>query len=49
MKRQNIKSMVIASALLFTVGITLAAEDLSTLKTPNGIAFFEIAGLKETP
>ncbi|MGH8531372.1 MAG: cytochrome P460 family protein [Gammaproteobacteria bacterium] len=41
MKRQHIASMVIVSASIFVVGITLAAQDRFTLKSPNGIAFSE--------
>ncbi len=41
MKRQLIAAMVVVSASIFVVGITLAAPDRFTLKSPNGIAFSE--------
>jgi hypothetical protein len=44
MKHQNIASMVIASALIFVVGITLAADDKYQLKVPGGLAFSEFRG-----
>lgn len=44
MKRQHIASMVIASASIFVVGITLAAQDRYTLKSPSGISFSEFKG-----
>ena len=44
MKRRYIASMMIASASLFVVGITPAAQDRFTLKSPNGIAFSEFKG-----
>jgi Cytochrome P460 len=44
MKRQHIASMVIASASIFVVGITLAAQDKYTLKSPSGISFSEFKG-----
>ena len=46
MKRQLIAAMVVVSASLFVVGITLAAQDRFTLKAPNGIAFSEFEGDK---
>ncbi|MGH8654245.1 MAG: cytochrome P460 family protein [Gammaproteobacteria bacterium] len=36
--------MVIVSASLFVVGITLAAQDRYTLKSPSGIAYSEFKG-----
>jgi hypothetical protein len=36
--------MVIASALIFVVGITLAADDKYQLKVPGGLAFSEFRG-----
>jgi hypothetical protein len=44
MKRQLIAAMVVVSASLFVVGITLGAQDRFTLKAPNGIAFSEFKG-----
>jgi hypothetical protein len=40
-KRQRIASIVIASASIFVVGITLAAQDKYTLKSPSAISFSE--------
>ena len=39
MKRRYIASMMIASASIFVVGITPAAQDRFTLKSPNGMRF----------
>ena len=47
MKRQHIASMVIFSASIFVVGITLAAQDKNTLKSPSGIAFSEFNGYEQ--
>jgi hypothetical protein len=44
MKRQLIASLLIISASMLVVSITLAAQDRFTLKTPNGIAFSEFKG-----
>jgi hypothetical protein len=44
MKRQLIAAMVVVSASLFVVGITLAAQDRFDLKAPNGISFSEFKG-----
>ena len=44
MKRQHIASMVIVSASIFVAGITLAAQDRYTLKSPSGISFSEFKG-----
>lgn len=43
MKRPHIVSLVIVSASIFVVGITLA-QDRFTLKSPGGIAFSEFKG-----
>ena len=44
MKRQLIASMVIASASILVVGVTLAAQDKYALKSPSGIAFSDFKG-----
>ena len=44
MKRQHIASIVIVSTSIFVVGITLAAQDRYTLKSPNGISYSEFKG-----
>ena len=44
MKRQHIASMVIVSASIFVVGVSLAAQDRYTLKSPNGISYSEFKG-----
>ena len=44
MKRQHIALLVIASASILVVGITLAAQDRYTLKSPSGISFSEFKG-----
>jgi Cytochrome P460 len=44
MKRRYIASMMVISASIFVVGITPAAQDRFTLKSPNGIAFSEFKG-----
>ena len=41
MKRQHIALLVIASASILVVGITLAAQDRYTLKSSSGISFSE--------
>ena len=46
MKRQHIALLVIASASILVVGITLAAQDRYTLKSPSGIVVFGIQGLR---
>ncbi len=47
MKRQRIASMLIVSASIFVVGITLAAQDRYTLQVPNGLAFSEFRGYEK--
>jgi hypothetical protein len=47
MKRQHIASMLIVSASIFVVGITLAAQDRYTLQVPNGLAFSEFRGYEK--
>ena len=47
MKRQHIATMVIVSASIFVVGITLAAQDRYTLQVPNGLAFSEFRGYEK--
>ena len=44
MKRQHIALLVIASASILVVGITLAAQDRYTLKSPSGMSFSEFKG-----
>ena len=44
MQRQYIASIVIASASIFVVGVSLAAQDRYTLKSPNGISYSEFKG-----
>ncbi len=44
MKCQLIPSIMIASASIFVAGITLAAQDRYTLKSPSGIAYSEFKG-----
>lgn len=44
MKNRHIASIVIASASLFVVGITVAAQDRFALKAPNGIGLSEFKG-----
>ena len=47
MKRRHITSMVIASASIFVVGVTLAAQDKYTVQVPNGLAFSEFRGYED--
>ena len=47
MKRQRIASMLIVSASISVVGITLAAQDRFTLQVPNGLAFSEFRGYEK--
>src|SRR6202795_1396134 len=44
MKRRHIASIVLVSASVFVVGITLAAQDKYTLQVPNGLAFSDFRG-----
>ena len=44
MKIQNIASMSLAAASVFIVGVTFAAQDKYTLKSPSGISFSEFKG-----
>lgn len=44
MKRQHVASVLAVSAFIGLVGMTLAAQDRFTLKSPNGIAFSEFKG-----
>jgi len=46
MKRQHIPLLVIASASILVVGITLAAQDRYTLKSPKRYLVFGIQGLR---
>ena len=41
MKRQLIASLIVLAPITFVVSMTLVAQDRSTLKTANGIAFLE--------
>ena len=47
MKRQHIASTVIASASIFVVGVTLAAQDKYTVQVPGGLAFSEFRGYED--
>jgi Cytochrome P460 len=47
MKRQHIASMLVVSASIFGVGITLAAQDKYTVKVPGGLAFSEFRGYED--
>ncbi len=47
MKRQHTALMVIASASIFVVGITLAAQDKYTVQVPGGLAFSEFRGYED--
>jgi Cytochrome P460 len=47
MKRQHVASMVIASASIFVVGVTLAAQDKYTVQVPGGLAFSEFRGYED--
>ncbi len=47
MKRQHIASVMIASASIFVVGITLAAQDKYTVQVPGGLAFSEFRGYED--
>ncbi len=49
MKRQHIRSMVITSASIFVVGVTLAAQDKYTVQVPGGLAFSEFRGYEDWP
>jgi len=44
MRHEHIRSIVIVAASILVVGITLAAQDRFTVKSPNGIAFSEFRG-----
>jgi len=44
---KTIAALAIAAASLTTVGIALAAQDRSTLKVPNGLAFSEFKGYED--
>jgi hypothetical protein len=44
MKHQHITASVIVVASLLVVGMTVAAQDRFTIKSPNGIAFSEFKG-----
>jgi cytochrome P460 len=46
-KRQDIASILIVSAFIFGVGITLAAQDKYTVKVPGGLAFSEFRGYED--
>ena len=47
MKRRHITSMVIASASVFVVGVTLAAQDKYTVQVPGGLAFSAFRGYED--
>ena len=44
MKREHIAAFVVLSASIFAVTLTLAAQDRSTVKVPNGLAFADFKG-----
>jgi hypothetical protein len=44
MKRRLIASTVVASASIFVIGVTLAAQDKYTVQVPGGLAFSEFRG-----
>ena len=47
MKRQHLASMAVVSASIFVVGITLAAQDKYSLKSPSEIAFSDFRGYED--
>jgi hypothetical protein len=44
MKREHISALVVLAASIFVVTLTLAAQDRSTVKVPNGLSFAEFKG-----
>src|SRR3712207_5275876 len=47
MKRLHIASVVIASAPIFVVGVTLAAQDKYAVQVPGGLALSEFRGYED--
>jgi hypothetical protein len=47
MKRLHVASIAIASALIFVVGVTLAAQDKYTVQVPGGLALSEFRGYED--
>ena len=47
MKRRLIASAVVASASIFVIGVTLAAQDKYTVQVPGGLAFSEFRGYED--
>src|SRR3954471_23115387 len=44
MKRASIAALVVLAASTFVVTLTLAAQDRSSVKVPNGLSFAEFKG-----
>jgi hypothetical protein len=44
MKREHITALVVLAASVFVVTLTLAAQDRSSAKVPNGLSFAEFKG-----
>ena len=44
MKREHIAALVVLPASIFVVTLTLAAQDRSSVKVPNGLSFAEFKG-----
>ena len=44
MKREHIAALVVLSASIFVVTLTLAAQDRSSVKVPNGLSLAEFQG-----
>ena len=44
MKREHIAALVVLAASIFVVTLTLAAQDRSSVKVPNGLSFVEFKG-----
>ena len=49
MRRRMIASTVVASASIFVIGVTLAAQDKYTVQVPGGLAFSEFRGYEDWP
>ena len=49
MKRRLIASTVVASASIFVIGVTLAAQDKYTVQVPGGLALSECRGYDDWP
>lgn len=49
MKSQQITASLIVAASVLLVGMTIAAQDRSTLKVPNGLAFADFKGYEAWP